>query len=126
SKDFSYYVITIKVPFDADPNRVGGAMRDAAATLLEDPEFKPHILEPLEFFGVDAWEPGTLVMKARIKTVPLKQWSVGRELRKRIAKVFVQRGISVRIPEMHLHLDGTVIGASRAGEAGRADGASGE
>lgn len=126
SKDFSFYVITIKVPFDEDPDRVGGAMRDAAATLLEDAEYRPHILEPLEVLGVDAWEPGTLVMKARIKTVPLKQWSVGRELRKRIAKVFVQRGISVPIPEMHLHLDGTVIGASRAGEAGRADGASGE
>ena len=60
---------------------------------MNDPEFKPYILAPLEIFGVDAFEPGQLVIKARIKTVPLKQWVVGRELRKRIARVFSERGI---------------------------------
>jgi small-conductance mechanosensitive channel len=120
SKDFSFYVITIKVPFDADPEQVGAAMQDAAAGLLDDPEYKPHVLEPLDVYGVDAWEPGTLVIKARIKTVPLKQWFVGRELRKRIARVFVERNIPVPIPEMTLHLDGTVLGAGAAGVAGSA------
>ncbi len=126
SKDFSFYVITIKVPFEVDPDRVADAMRDAAATLLDDPGFKPHILEPLDVYGVDAWEPGTLVVKARIKTVPLKQWFVGRELRKRIVRVFVERRIPVPIPEMHVHLDGTLAGAAgtgRASEAGGADAA---
>ena len=37
--------------------------------------------------------PTQLVVKGRIKTVPLKQWTVGRELRKRIAKTFRERGI---------------------------------
>jgi small conductance mechanosensitive channel len=129
SKDFSFYVITIKVPFDQDADRVADAMRDAAAPLLDDPEFRPHILEPLEVYGVDAWEPGTLEIKARIKTVPLKQWVVGRELRKRIARAFVEREIPVPIPEMTVHVDGTVMGLSEgdkvslAGEAGRASAA---
>jgi moderate conductance mechanosensitive channel len=105
SKDFSYYVITVSVPFDEDPDRVAAAMRDAAATLIEDPAFKPHILEPLDVYGVDAWEPGTLIVKARIKTVPLKQFTVGRELRKRIAKVFTERGIPVPVPQMHVRLE---------------------
>jgi small conductance mechanosensitive channel len=103
SKDFSFYVITIKVPFEEDPDLVATAMREAADTLLDDPQYRPHILEPLEIFGVDAWEPGTLVMKARIKTVPLKQWFVGRELRKRIARVFVERAIPVSLPETIVH-----------------------
>ena len=103
SKDFSFYVITIKVPFEEDPDLVATAMREAADTLLDDPQYRPHILEPLEVYGVDAWEPGTLVMKARIKTVPLKQWLVGRELRKRIARVFVERGIPVPLPETIVH-----------------------
>ena len=103
SKDFSFYVITIKVPFEEDPDLVATAMREAADTLLDDPQYRPHILEPLEVYGVDAWEPGTLIMKARIKTVPLKQWLVGRELRKRIARVFVGRGIPVPLPETIVH-----------------------
>jgi small conductance mechanosensitive channel len=94
SKDFSYYVVTFGIGYDEDPERVMAAMRDAAATLVDDPEFKPHILAPLEVYGIDAFDPGQLVLKARIKTVPLKQWLVGRELRKRIAKAFAEQGIA--------------------------------
>jgi small conductance mechanosensitive channel len=95
SKDFSYYVITVPIAFDADVDAAIDAMRDAAATLSDDPEYKPHILEPLDVFGVDAFEAGQLVVKARIKTVPLTQWVVGRELRRRVAKMFAQRAIRI-------------------------------
>src|SRR4030095_15339366 len=93
SKDFAYYVISVGVLYDEDPDRVTQAMTDAAETLFADPEFRVHILEPLEVYGVDAFEATQLVLKARIKTVPLKQWIVGRELRKRIAKTLRERGI---------------------------------
>ena len=86
SKDFSYYVITVGVAYDDDPDRVVQALHDAGASLMDDPAFQPHILAPLEVYGVDAFEPDRLVVKARIKTVPQKQWLVGRELRKRIAQ----------------------------------------
>ena len=56
SKDFSYYVITVGVPFDDDPDRVAArACATPAPTLHDDPEFQPHILEPLEVYGVDAF-----------------------------------------------------------------------
>jgi small conductance mechanosensitive channel len=93
SKDFAYYVITVGVLYDEDPDRVAEAMKTAADSLLADPEFRVHILEPLEIYGVDAFEATQLVLKGRIKTVPLKQWLVGREMRKRIAKIFRERGI---------------------------------
>jgi moderate conductance mechanosensitive channel len=104
SKDFSYYVITIGVAYDGDVDRAIEAMRDAAASVMGDPDFKPHILEPLDVYGVDAFEPGQLVVKARIKTVPLKQWGVGRELRKRIVQVFKERGIHMPTSLMTLKL----------------------
>ena len=65
SKDFSYYVVTFGIGYDEDPERVTAAMRDAALTLEQDPEFKPHILAPFEILGIDAFEPGQLVLKAR-------------------------------------------------------------
>ena len=81
-------------------------MRDAAETLMHDPVFAPHILEPLDVFGVDSWEPGTLFLKARIKTVPLKQFLVGRELRKRMALIFTDRRIPVPVPQLQVTIDG--------------------
>lgn len=94
SKNFSFYVVTFGVGYDEDPERVMAAMRDAAATLVDDPEFRPHILAPLEVYGIDTFDQSQIVVKARIKTVPLKQWLVGRELRRRITKVFAERGIA--------------------------------
>src|SRR5499426_1266625 len=94
SKDFSFYVVTFGVGYDEDPERVSAAMQDAGASLINDPEFKPHILAPLEVYGVDTFDQSQIVVKARIKTVPLKQWMVGRELRKQIAKTFQERGIA--------------------------------
>jgi small conductance mechanosensitive channel len=105
SKDFSYYVLTVPVAFDGDVDRAIAAMRDAAASLAADAEYRPHVLEPLDVLGVDNFEPGQLVVKARIKTVPLKQWTVGRELRKRIARTFAERGIKLPVPRMTFRME---------------------
>ena len=75
-------------------------MRDAGASLMDDERFKPHILEPLDVFGVDAFEPTRLVVKARMKTVPQKQWLVGRELRRRIVRRFAERGLDMAVPQV--------------------------
>jgi small conductance mechanosensitive channel len=104
SKDFSYYVITLNVGFDDDVERATDAMVDAAATLMREPDFTPYILAPLEVLGVDSFDGGHLVIKARIKTVPLKQWVVGRELRRRIAGEFKKRGIRLPTPRMVVDL----------------------
>jgi small conductance mechanosensitive channel len=119
TKDFSYYVIDMGVEYGEDVDRVAEAMREAAASLLADPAFRPHILEPLEILGVDAFEASQVTLKARIKTVPLKQWEVGRELRKRIGRIFKERHISIPFPQLSVHLvesaaAGTLAPAARA------------
>jgi len=110
SKDFSYYVITFGVGYNDDPERVMAAMRDAAGTLEADPQFRPHILSPLEIYGIDAFQDSQMVVKARIKTVPLKQWLVGRELRNRMAQVFAERGISPPTGRMIVTLENRTSG----------------
>ena len=93
SKDFAYYVISVGVAYEEDPDRVVQAMNDAGASLMTDAPYQSHILAPLEVYGIDAFEADRLVVKGRIKTEPQKQWLVGRELRKRIAKLLRERGI---------------------------------
>ena len=104
SKDFSYFVFTISLPFEADPDYVSQVIQEVGATLLTDPAFRPHILEPLEVYGVDDFQP-QIVLKGRIKTVPLKQWTVGRELRKRLAAAFKARDIQLPVAHMNVTVD---------------------
>jgi small conductance mechanosensitive channel len=105
SKDFSYYVINIGMEYGDDPARVVEAMKDAAASMMTDPAFGPNILEPIEVAGVEAFEANQVTLRARIKTVPLKQWEVGRELRRRIYQLFRERNISMPFPQLTVHLD---------------------
>ena len=98
SKDFSYYMVDLPVSYYDDVDRVAAVLREVGADLQADPAFGPSILEPIEVFGVDSFGDWSLKLKARIKTVPLKQWVVGRELRKRIVKAFVQHGFTIPFP----------------------------
>jgi moderate conductance mechanosensitive channel len=100
SKDFSYYVIDLPIPYRQDTDRIVALLKDIGAELQADPQFGPFILEPIEVLGVDAFADWSVHLKLRIKTVPLKQWDVGRELRRRIRKVFDREGIEVPYPAL--------------------------
>jgi moderate conductance mechanosensitive channel len=98
SKDFSYYVIDLAVSYHDDSDRVAEVLREIGAELQSDPVFGPSILEPIEILGIDAFSDWSARMKVRIKTVPLKQWEVGRELRRRLIKAFGRNGFAIPFP----------------------------
>jgi len=100
SKDFSYYVIDIGVGYDDDTDRIVEMVRGAAHELMQDPDYASSILDPLEVVGVDAFKAGEVTLRFRIKTLPLKQWMVGRELRRRIKKAFDASGVRLPGPQM--------------------------
>jgi small conductance mechanosensitive channel len=99
SKDFSYYVIDLGISYRDDPDRVADVLRKIGAEMQADPAYAPWILEPIEIQGVDSFGDWSMVLKMRIKTVPLKQWDVGREFRKRLRRRFEQEGIEIPFPE---------------------------
>ncbi len=99
SKDFSYYVITLAIPYHEDADRVSAVLRDVGAELQKDTHYGVFILEPIEIMGVDAFLEWSVQIKLRIKTVPQRQHEVGRELRKRIRRALDQQGIAVPFPD---------------------------
>jgi small conductance mechanosensitive channel len=99
SKDFSYYVIDLGISYREDPDRVADLLRQIGAELQADEKYAPFILEPVEILGVDSFGDWSMVLKMRVKTVPLKQWEVGREFRKRLRRRFEREGIEVPFPE---------------------------
>ncbi|MEO8682659.1 MAG: mechanosensitive ion channel family protein [Vicinamibacterales bacterium] len=104
SKDFAYYVINLSIAFEDDTDAVTDAIRAAATDLMQDPAFAPSILAPVEILGVDDFKASQVTLKFRIKTLPLKQWEVGRELRRRVKRVFDARGIKLPTPKMDVNV----------------------
>lgn len=119
TKDYSYYVIDLDISYREDADRVAATLRDIAGEMREDDRFAPFILEPLEILGVDGFRDWSVVLKMRIKTVPLKQWEVGREFRRRIRKRFEEEGIQTPFPERIVSVRES---AGRGGDAARSGG----
>jgi len=103
TKDFSFYVIDMGVAYKEDTDEVIKIMVEVAAEMQADPTYAPSMLAPLEVLGVDAFEDSQVTIKARLKTVPLKQWEVGREYRRRIKKAFDARGIEIPFPHVSVY-----------------------
>lgn len=104
TKDFSCYVIDLGVSYDDDTDRISEVVREAARELMLDPRYAASILEPLEVVGVDAFKASEVTLRFRIKTLPLKQWEVGRELRRRIKKSFDAHGIRIPFPQLDISI----------------------
>ncbi|MBI4265810.1 MAG: mechanosensitive ion channel family protein [Acidobacteria bacterium] len=103
TKDFSYYVVDVGVAYKEDTDDVVAVLRQVGTELAADPAYKASVLEPLDVLGVDAFGDSQVTIKIRIKTVPLKQWEVGRELRRRIKKAFDAKGIEIPFPHLSVY-----------------------
>jgi small-conductance mechanosensitive channel len=105
SMNFRYYVVNLPLAYGEDTDEASAVLRDTADALGREDAYAPFILEPLEIIGVDAFEENAVRLKVRVKTAPLKQWFVGRELRRRILKALEDRGIEMWSPQRTLALN---------------------
>ncbi len=100
TKNFSFCVLNLGVAYKENVDHVMQVLDGVGRELCRDAAFTDKILAPLEILGVDDFAESAVVIKLRIKTVPLEQWGIGRELRRRIKNTFDAAGIE--IPYRHL------------------------
>jgi small conductance mechanosensitive channel len=98
SKEISYAVVEVGIDYEEDPERVRAILSQVGVSLQADDRFGPHVLEPLEILGIETFADWSVQMKMRIKTVPLQQSEIGRELRRRILKAFADHGVLIPSP----------------------------
>lgn len=95
---WSRAVFDIGVAYKEDVNRVMGVLVELGKQLRRDPEFGPLILEDPVMLGVDGFGDSSVTLKFYLKTRPLRQWPVKRELLRRIKVAFDEMGIEIPYP----------------------------
>lgn len=103
TKDYSYSVFNIGIAYREDVDEVMEVVGEIAEELRGDLQFKDDILDPLEMLGVDQFADSAVIIKCRIKTQPIKQWRVGREMNRRIKKTFDAKGIEIPFPHQTIY-----------------------
>jgi len=103
TKGWSGAVFDIGVAYKEDADHVINIMKEVAEEQRGSDEYKELINEPMEVFGLDSFGDSAIVIKARIKTVPGKQWMVGREYRKRLKAAFDRAGVEIPFPHRTIY-----------------------
>ena len=62
------------------------------------------ILDDLEVLGVDKFEESAVHIVARIKTRPIRQWTIGREFNRRMKLRFDELGIVFPLPRREIEV----------------------
>ncbi|MCC6207124.1 MAG: mechanosensitive ion channel family protein [Gammaproteobacteria bacterium] len=103
TREWSAYVFTVGVAYKEDTDHVVEVMRRVGAELKHDAIFGPLMIEDIEIFGVDEFADSAVNIKGRIKTVPIRQWDVGREYLRRVKMKFDQEGIEIPFPHRSIY-----------------------
>lgn len=103
TKEFSFYLFEVGVAYREDTDEVCKVLTAIGEEMQQDEQFGPDIMEPLQILGVDQFADSAVIIKARIKTVPIRQWAVGREFNRRMKKRFDELGIEIPFPHTTLY-----------------------
>ena len=112
SQNWARTVLDIGVAYSEDLAKVRRVLMEVAHDLWEDDEFKGIVIEEPEVWGVEALTPDGVTVRVTLKTAPLEQWAVAREMRQRIKARFDYEGIEIPLPQrMVWHRDMPIQGA---------------
>jgi small-conductance mechanosensitive channel len=87
SRGYGVYMPTVTLDVQADVEEAIKIFKEVGEEVRANPAFAAKIVAPLDVWGVDQVGLDGVVLKGAIKTMPLQQWGVGRE----INRVFKER-----------------------------------
>jgi small conductance mechanosensitive channel len=95
SQGWSRALLDVSVVHGTDVAAASTAIKRVADEVWHDEQFAAFVLEEPEVWGVEAVGIEGMTIRLVVKTAPLEQWKVARELRRRISAAFEEAGIEV-------------------------------
>src|SRR4051812_34788617 len=98
SRDWARAVVDVPIPTTVDVNRVNEVLREVGREAFRDPALRPLLLDPPTVMGVESLDLEQVNVRMVARTLPGKQFEVGRDLRARVVLAFRDQGLSVPPP----------------------------
>ena len=95
SRDWARAVIDVPVPATVEVSRVTDALKRVGEEAWNDDQLRKMMLDPPTVMGVERIEVDTFSVRMVARTLPGRQFDVGRELRARVAAAFRHESINV-------------------------------
>ena len=118
TREWSRALVMVGVAYGEDIDRVMNVLDDICREMAHDEQFGRLILEEPVVQGVEGLEDSSVTLRILAKTLPLKQWGVMRELRRRIKDRFDSEGIEIPFPQRtvwHRNVEGAAESGDHLG-----------
>lgn len=94
SRDWSR--VDYRVPVDpaSDVPQAVELVRGAIESLTRDPAWRDAVIEPIEWIGIDVLSKDWAIVRASVKTAPLRQFELRREINARVETAFRDAGVA--------------------------------
>ncbi len=99
SQQWSRAVLDVAITPDTDVMAATAVITRVAEELANDRDIGRVVLEKPEVWGVEEVGPDRVLIRLVVKTKPLEQWRVSRELRARIKQAFDAEGYTYPLPQ---------------------------
>ncbi|HET8861491.1 mechanosensitive ion channel domain-containing protein [Marivirga sp.] len=100
---WSRVMLEIGVSYNENVDKVMMVLQELGNEMKTDEVYGSLIIGDMEMLGVDKFCESAVVIKFLIKTWPLKQWIVKRELLRRIKNRFDELGIEIPFPHLTVY-----------------------
>ncbi len=93
TRDYGYAVLDVTAGYNEEPDHIADVLRTVAGEMRADPVWADAIVDDIDVWGVDKFTDNAWVLRARVKTVAAKRWSVQREYNRRLKYRFDELAI---------------------------------
>ncbi len=97
SRNWARIDYRVAIDPDSDLSKAIATVRDTLDGLAKDRDWRNAILEPAEWIGVERVQNNGVVLRASIRTAPLRQFEVRREINARVFTAFKDAGIALGV-----------------------------
>jgi small-conductance mechanosensitive channel len=105
SRDWARAVVDVPVPTTLDVSRVNDILREVGAEAFRDQGLRLLLLDPPSVMGVETIDLEQVNVRMVARTLPGKQFEVGRDLRARVVLAFRRAGLNMPPPTSHVAAD---------------------
>ena len=104
SREFGYAIFRVAIPYNMEIDDAIKLMRDVGQKMRNDPLQRRNIWSPLEIQGVESFESGSAILRARFKTAPIKQWEVSRAFNLSLKRHLDDAGLDLATPRLSVQV----------------------
>ena len=102
NRDWTIDKISLNVKYDTDLVKAKKVIKQIGQTLLENPEFGPHIIETLKMKGVEQFGEFAIEIRLSMMTRPGEQFVIRRNALAMIRNAFQENGIEFAVPTVQV------------------------